>query len=697
MSPWLRWIFPVLLLIVWFVVGGIGGPIFGKLSTVTNNNQASYLPASADSTKVQALAPRFMNTSTIPAVVLVTSNHTLTQTDLGAYAALGQRLHQVSGVVQGGDGVVGPIPSKDHKAVEYIVQISSSTQVKNAIDQLRTVVFAHIPSGSTGYVTGPAGIAADLINAFSGIDGLLVYVTLIAVFVILLLVYRSIILPFVVLMTAMFALSGAGFIVYHGVLWNWFKLNGQSQGILSILVIGAATDYSLLLISRFREALTYHESRVEAMLVALKGCVEPIIASGSTVIIGLLCLLFSDLNSNKSLGPVAAVGIVFALFSALTFLPAMLVLLGRVAFWPFRPRVVDHATRPELVSGVEDQKGLWRHVPHFVSKHARLVWIICLLALGLAVLNVPSFKASGTSQSAAILGKSNAVAGQTALGQHFSAGSGNPVIVIADAPDTAAVVQAMQQTAHLSMVTPVMKPAHAMTVAQPLVVQVQTMVIATLDIQSDSTQAQSVIRTLRSSLARVDRGALVGGQTALSLDSITTSTNDLHKIIPIVLVVILIILMLLLRSVVAPLLLIGSVILSFSATIGISALVFNHLFHFPGSDPAIPLFGFIFLVALGVDYNIFLMTRVREESKKYHTKLGIVRGLSVTGSVITSAGVVLAATFAALGVVPVLFLAQIAFIVSFGVLLDTIIVRTLLVPAVCYDIGKSIWWPFSLS
>ena len=681
-----------MLLMTWFAVGSIGGPIFGKLSSVASNNQASYLPANADSTKVQALAPRFMNTSTIPAVVLVTSNHTLTQTELSTYATLGQKLRPVSGVAQSSDGVVGPIPSQDHKAVEYIVQVASSAKVKDVIDRLRTVVFAHIPAGATGYVTGPAGVAADLIKAFSGIDGLLLYVTLIAVFVILLLVYRSIILPFVVLMTAMFALSGAGFIVYHGVLWNWFKLNGQSQGILSILVIGAATDYSLLLISRFREALTYHESRVSAMLAALKGCVEPIIASGSTVIIGLLCLLFSDLNSNKSLGPVAAVGIVFALFSALTFLPAMLVLLGRVAFWPFRPRVVDHATRPELVSGVEDQKGLWRHIPHFVSKHARLVWIVCLLALGLAVLNVPSFKASGTSQSAAILGKSNAVAGQTALGRHFSAGSGNPVIVIADTSDTAAVVRTMQQTAHLGTVTPV----HAATLAKPLVVQGQTMVIATLDIQSDSTQAQSVIRTLRSSLAKVDKGALVGGQTALSLDSITTSTNDLHKIIPIVLVVILIILMLLLRSVVAPLLLIGSVILSFSATIGISALVFNHLFHFPGSDPAIPLFGFIFLVALGVDYNIFLMTRVREESKKYHTKLGIVRGLSVTGSVITSAGVVLAATFAALGVVPVLFLAQIAFIVSFGVLLDTIIVRTLLVPAVCYDIGKSIWWPFKL-
>jgi len=215
--------------------------------------------------------------------------------------------------------------------------------------------------------------------------------------------------------------------------------------------------------------------------------------------------------------------------------------------------------------------------------------------------------------------------------------------------------------------------------------------------ETDSDEAEATVRSARTTLARIDPDVLVGGTTAIALDTNETATNDLKKIIPIVLAVIFVILILLLRSIVAPLLLIITVVISYVAALGVSALVFNHIFGFPGADASVPLFGFVFLVALGIDYNIFLMTRVREESKKMGTLQGIIRGLGKTGGVITSAGVVLAATFAALGIIPILFLAQIAFIVAFGVLIDTIIVRSLLVPALSYDIGKSIWWPSKLA
>lgn len=692
---------PLLLVLAWVTIGAFGGPRFGKLSQLSTNDQASYLPANADSTKVQNLESQFLTSQKIPAIVLFESSRPLTPAAMQQLLKLNAKLDQVSGIASGPGSIVGPIPSQDHKAAEFLIQLASTSGVNTVIPALRTVVSTNTPTGTTGYVTGPAGIAADLFSAFKGIDGILLYVALIAVFVILLLVYRSIILPFLVLMTAGLALTGAGLLVYHGVNAGWFKLNSESQGILSILAIGAATDYSLLLIARYREALERYQSRWEAILHAVRNAIEPISASAATVVVGVLCLLFSDLNSNKNLGPIASFGIVFAYLAAITFLPALLLLFGRSAFWPFRPKHHPEFVERllELKTGIEDRRGLWHTVPNFISKHARATSVITFTLLALAIFAVPQFKASGVSQTASILDKSNAVNGQQALERHFPAGSGSPVIIIANATKVSAVMSTIAHTANVSAVTPftgTASPSVNPTLLRPLAVNNQVLVEATLGIPSDSLAAQNVIQGLRSKLQAVDPSALVGGTSAIRLDSNNASRSDLKKIIPIVLVVILLILMLLLRSIVAPLLLVGSVILSFGATIGISALMFNHVFHFPGSDPAIPLFGFIFLVALGVDYNIFLMTRVREETKKINTRPGILRGLSVTGGVITSAGIVLAATFAALSVIPILFLAQIAFIVAFGVLLDTTVVRSLLVPALCYTLGSRIWWPSKL-
>jgi len=419
------------------------------------------------------------------------------------------------------------------------------------------------------------------------------------------------------------------------------------------------------------------------MSKTLRAVIEPIGASAATVSLALLCLLFSNLNSNRALGPIAAIGIVFAFAAAMTLLPSILVILGRRAFWPFQPKVDDH---------IDKKLTLWQKIAAFIEKRPRAIWITCLVVLLGFTIGLTQLRANGVSETASILGKSNAVSGQTALSQHFPGGSGSPAELIVPVNETKSVLNTLNNNPGLTGSTVFSNVINN----KPIVKNGTVLISTTLTTAADSNKAEDIITILRSQLDKVSPGTLVGGTTATLIDTNNTDRSDLHKIIPIVLVVIFIILMLLLRSILAPVILIGSVILSFAASLGLSALVFNHLFHFPGSDAAVPLFGFIFLVALGVDYNIFLMTRVREESIKLGTHDGISKGLSVTGSVITSAGVVLAATFAALGVIPILFLAEIAFIVASGVLIDTVVVRSLLVPSLSEDIGKLIWWPSKL-
>ena len=704
-SKWLTILTPAILIIIWFIVAGVGGPTFGKLSSVESNDQASFLPASAESTKVNNLQPNFYNSKSIPAIVLITSTTIISPRDYAPYAALAKDLGNIKGVEQPPTGqptaIAGPIPSKNQKAIEYIVPISDTENVDKVIKSIRTTVASNKPSGTTSYVTGPAGLSADLVSAFGGIDGVLLYVAIGAVFIILLLVYRSIVLPFIVLFTAIFALSGAILLVYLMAKWGWIKLNGQSQGILSILVIGAATDYSLLITARYREAFETYEHKWDAITNAIKHSLEPIAASAATVVLALLCLLFSDLNSNRSLGPIAAIGIIFSFLAAITLLPAILYVFGRYAYWPRHPRInPNHPfdTKGKQATGLEGLTGLWLRIAKIISARPKLTWIVALIVLGLCMLGLPQLKATGVSQTALILSKSEAVDGQKMLGNFFDGGSGSPVVIVANQNKADQTLKAVEATSGISSAFIYSGPVNPMisTMADPIVVNNQVLIEATLKDQADSQAAEDVVKSLRTKLASVGSDALVGGVTAINLDTNTTAQNDLFKIIPIILIVILVILIILLRAIVAPLKLIASVVISYAATLGVAALVFNHLFNFPGADPSVPLFGFVFLVALGVDYNIFLMTRVREESLKIGTRPGILRGLGVTGSVITSAGVVLAATFAALSIIPILFLVEISFIVSFGVLLDTVIVRSLLVPAIAYDMGSLIWWPSRL-
>ena len=738
---WLRILLPTVLVVVWFAIAGLGGPTFGKISDVSTNDQAGFLPASAQSTEVNEWQAKFNDSENIPAIVVFQKDSgTVTDADKLKFDELTTTLEDAKGVAPTVEGempsVLGPTYSEDGEAVEYLVFFDASgEELLSSITDVRAELKDITPTGFTSYVTGPGGLLADFVSGFAGIDGILLIVALLAVFIILLVVYRALLLPILVLLTSVFALSGSILGIYYLALNDIIKVSGQSQGILSILVIGAATDYALLFVARYREALFEVQNKWSALGRAFRGAFEPIFASAATVIAALLCLLFSDLNSNKALGPIAAFGIGFAFLAAISFLPALLAIFGRAAFWPFMPKPGKKKLAPvesNTLPGLEGVRGLWKGVGNLVGKKPRATWIITLVVLLAAVAGLPGLKASGIPQTDFLLGDNiESVDGQDVLAKHFDAGDGSPVVIVADEKKYEAVLAAAEATDGISKAS-VQADAKAMADAYkkaaeeaaatasaafangtatpgsnfqfvrpeiktiPQVVDGKVIINATLKYQADSAAAENVVKQMRTDLVAEDPSVLVGGETAIALDTNETAQADLAKIIPIVLLVIFLILMLLLRSIVAPLILIFTVVVSFAATLGLSAIFFNNVFGFPGADASVPLFGFVFLVALGIDYNIFLMTRVREESIKLGTRPGILKGLTVTGGVITSAGVVLAATFAALGVIPLLFLVQLAFIVSVGVIIDTVLVRTLLVPALAYDIGPKIWWPSKL-
>lgn len=710
-SRWLRIALPLVLVVIWLAGGSIGGPYFGKVDEVSTNDQSSFLPQSAESTQVQERLGDFLGGDAIPALVVFDADGALDRAQLEGVQAVADQLGELEGVQE----VSPAIPSEDGEAAQVVVSIDASGEVTDIVGEVRDLVAADAPDGLSAWVTGPAGFTADLATGFTGIDGLLLLVALGAVFVILVIVYRSPLLPILVLLTSVFALCVALLSVWWLAKAEILVLNGQVQGILFILVIGAATDYALLYVARFREAIGAGRKRWDAATTAWKGAVEPILASGGTVIAGLLCLLLSDLASNRALGPIASIGIAFAMLSALTFLPALLALVGRAAFWPFIPTTGMTELPADLT---QPTRGMWAKLARFVARRARIVWILSTVVLLAASVGVTQLKADGVPASELVLGASQARDGQAVLAEHFPAGSGSPLYVIVpegeapDAVDLVADQAGIDSVAIVSADAPAGQ-ADAAVEGGALVLTAQgppgtpapaptvdgddVMLVATLSDAADSLAAEDTVRDLRAALSGTTLDAVVGGTTAVDLDTNDTSIRDRTVIIPVILVVVLLILMLLLRSILAPVLLIVSVIVSFAAALGVSALVFNEVFGFPGGDPAVPLYGFVFLVALGIDYNIFLMSRVREESIHHGTRRGILRGLVATGGVITSAGLVLAATFAALGVIQILFLVQLAFIVAFGVLLDTFIVRSLLVPALAYDIGKKIWWPSKLS
>ncbi|MFJ6852261.1 MMPL family transporter [Streptomyces sp. NPDC091271] len=681
---------PVFLLLAWLVVGGAFGSYAGKLGEVATNDQAAFLPQSAESTRVIEAQKAFSKQETVPAVVVWTSAEKGEELGPEQRKAATAALASAKGV-PGAAGQVSPaLLSEDGKALEGVVQLRPDLgdELPDALAHVRTLA-EDVPGTVVG-LAGPAASQADLSDAFAGIDGLLLGVALVTVLVILLLVYRSVLLPLIIIIGAVFALGVACAIVYVLADHDIVRVDGQVQGILSILVIGAATDYALLLTARFREELGRKPDKWTAMRAALRESAGPITASAATVALGLLALLLSDLTNNRALGPVGAIGIVCSVLSALTFLPAVLVLLGRAAYWPSGPKKGG----AESGSG---SKGIWSRIAGLVDRSPRKVWAITLVGLLACAAFMPTLNSKGVPLEEIFVNDAPSVAAQETLSRHFPGGSGNPAVVIAAADRSKQVVAAAEEVpgvAGVSVMTASGRPGGG----DPLVVDGRVRIDATLADTADSDAAKETVTRLRDAVHAVPGSeALVGGYTAQQYDTQRTAEHDRNIIVPVVLVIILVILIGLLRSLLMPLLLVATVALNFLATLGISSLVFEHVFGFSGTDSSVPLYGFVFLVALGVDYNIFLMSRVREESLIHGTRQGVLRGLTTTGGVITSAGVVLAATFAALGVIPLAFLVQIAFIVAFGVLLDTLVVRSLLVPALVRDIGPVAWWPGALS
>ncbi len=692
----------VLVVIAWFLITGIFGPLFGKLTSVQENNNSSFLPKGAEATLAADEIEKFAGDTSFnfPTLVLFEGEATP-----AAVAAVNGHLAKVGALTLGGtdatisdyllkDQPIVAFPSQDGKAILVNVPLNGEAigellpndepVLPAVVEALREDVapFAK-EQGLTPYVTGPGGLLGDLFDAFSTIDSTLLLTTLGVVAIILIFVYRSPVLWIIPLLTSLFALSTAGGIIYLLAKENIIDVDGQSQGILSVLVIGAATDYALLLIARYREELHLHENRFDAMKAAYKGVWEPILASGSTVAISLLMLLFSQLTNTASLGPIGAIGIAVSVVTILTLLPALLVLFGRWIFWPRKPL---HDGDDRVLSG------LWSKVANGIGRSPRKAWVITSVVLLALAFTSTTLKADGIGTVDSFTGNPESVVGQKLLLTHFPGGEGDPTQIVTAQGKADAVIDAVSKVKGVSEVAYAVDP-----VTQNVrVVDGKVIINATLDQAPDSVEAGEYIPAIREAAHEADPSSLVGGTSAVYFDVRTANDRDNKTIIPIILFVITLILGLLLRSILSAVVLLGTVVLSFFATLGVCALVFNHVFGFEGGDNSFPLFAFIFLVALGIDYNIFLMTRVREESAKLGTREGVIKGVTVTGAVITSAGIVLAATFAVLGLLPLVPLAQLGFAVGFGVLLDTIIVRSILVPALVHEIGPKIWWPSKL-
>ncbi len=671
---WTKW----LVVGIWLVVMVLAFPLSSKLTGAEKNDASAWLPGGAESTKVLDVQAHFQSPNVYPGVVVYERASGLTAADRAKAAADARMFAGIHGVVPG--QIVGPIESADGKALETILKVDLGTQgwagASKAVDAIRAITNSNA-NGLVSHITGPLGNAADNNNVFKGIDGTLLYTALAVVIVILLITYRSPVLWLLPVVSSGVALITAEAVIYLLAAHAGLVVNAQSAGILQVLVFGASTDYALLIVARYREELRRHDRRHAAMAEALRRAGPAIIASGSAVIVALLTLFAAELNSTKSLGPVLAIGVAVGMLAMLTLLPALLVIFPRGVFWPYRP---------SYGSAEPTSRGVWARVGWSIAPRPRLVWITTAVVLGILALGLTGLKAHGLTAAQGFRGHPDSVIGETVLAQHFPAGAGEPVIVIGNPSAAAPLRAAFAATPGIAGVTP------------PEVLAGHAYLEGTLTSPPDSQAAYATIDRVRAAVHAVPGAdALVGGSTAINLDVERASAHDRNVIIPLILLVVLIILGLLLRALVAPLILTATVVLSFAAALGVSAFFFNHVFGFGGADTSFPLFVFVFLVALGIDYNIFLMTRVREEAIRRDARRGALVGLAATGGVITSAGFVLAGTFAALATIPATFLTELGFAVAFGILLDTIVVRSVLVTALNLDIGRWMWWPSKLA
>ncbi|WP_285691970.1 MMPL family transporter [Actinoplanes sp. NBRC 103695] len=648
---------------------------------MTTDKAVDALPASAESTKVAVLEDSLPGGEDNTFVFVYHRAGGLTYNDRAAvgrhYNALAKRYPPKTAAAAEEDDDGPPIrPSHDGKAMMFTLEVNTAYGPPEEIVGPVRDAAKDRPAGLDLEVTGPAAIDGDLDAVFDGIDLQVFLTTVIVVTVLLILTYRSPVLWFVPLVAVGAAALTSMATVYLLVKGFGIVVDNQNSALLTILVFGVGTDYALLLIARYRETLHHHNNVRVAMIHALRGAAPAIVASAATVIAGLLCLLAADLNSISGLGPIGAAGILCALVAMLTLFPAMLVVLGRWIFWPAIPR---------FSTTLQEKPGLWGRLGAAINRRR---WVATLGSL--AILGVLAVGLTGNTgalrEQDQFLDPPESVTGFTVLRQHFPELGGQPMTIYT-------------RPAYQQQILDIVKRTPGVAQASPGQSSGGWTDISVFPTDAPDTAAEyDTIKRVRTAVHTVTGAeAIVGGPSAENLDTETTTSRDEKLVIPLVLAVVLIVLGLLLRAVVAPLILMATVIVSFAAAFGGSVFVFDTILGFKGLDYSVPLLAFLFLVALGVDYNIFLTSRAREETARLGTRDGMLKALSATGGVITSAGLVLAATFAVLASLPLVMLIEVGFLVAFGVLLDALLVRSILVPAITLLIDRRIWWPSRLS
>ncbi|SPT58261.1 MMPL family transporter [Actinomadura madurae] len=648
-------------LLFWVAVTAVAVPLASRLPDVVQANSSAELPRGAQSTQADELASRFPDGELAPGIIAYVRPSGITPADRAKAEADRRALAPVAA------GTIAPAaPSRDGRALMLTVPLRDGDTLSDQAGKLRDRSRVDAPPGLDIHLTGRAGAALDVGDAFEKVDKRVLLATIVLVTAVLLVTYRSPVLWLLPIVNAAIALQVSGAAVYLlGEHAGLYVADGTST-ILNALVFGISTDYALLLLARYREELRRHEDRHRAMAAALRRAAAPITASAATVSLGLLCLLAARMGFNYALGPIGALGVIGGLVVVMSLLPALLVILGRWVFWPRIPRHGDPAPT----------RGLWDRIGHRVAARPRLVWVgglavLAALAAGCLGIN------TGLDRAHFLTTTPSSTIGERVLAEHYPGGQGRPLQVIAE--DPAPVAAALRQHPGVARVGEP-QPSTDGRLARLDVV---------LTSPPDSEAAKDTVRDLR----RTIPDAVIGAGTASAIDLADAQSHDRRVVIPLILGVVLLILVALLRALVAPLLVIGTVVASYFAALGTAWLLFEYAFGFPAVDIQVALMGFLFMVALGVDYNLFLVSRIREEVAGAGHHAGVLRGLGLTGGVISSAGLVLAATFGVLGLMPVTMMVQIGVLVSLGVLLDTFFVRSVIVPALALDTGTRFWWP----
>ena len=677
-----RWV----TIVVWLVLGAAGAVLHGRLGDVTAPGQSSFLPAHSQSTRVVSqLKSNFRGGESVPLFVVFDRPSGLTAGDRIAIGRIGTRLQRLG--LDGATPVFDPLTtagrnllphgvglvSRDGQAAVIALGINAAQRgaITNAVNRIQKLARGAAPSGLATYITGPAGLAADLDRLAAKAGTMLLVVTVALVLILLFIVYRApllTVLPLIVVGAAYLVVSGIVYLLADG---HLIKIDTESTLLLLVLIFGAGTDYSLLLVHRYREALGAGAPALPALREGVQASAPAIAASGSTVIAAMLVLMFASLESTRWLGPVLAIGIAVMLVASFTLMPAVLSALGARLFWP-----------RQLPRSAQPHQG-WTRVAELVRRRAAV--LAAVIVAGLATLacgNLLSHGTIGVGQGQ--IGKTNYSAGTKVFNRHFPAGLSGPLIVLVQRADAVSVLARLNRLSQIRFAVPAPAQHHGTNLE---------MLVAIPRGNPYTAQASAQFKVIDAAVRRIDPGAQLGGVPAENVDIQQANARDTKLIIPLVLGVVLVILCVLLAAVAAPLYLIATVVASFAATLGLVTLLFTHVFGDDGMAFNLVLVSFIFLVALGVDYNIFLMDRVRREARMAGTREGTLRALTATGGVVTSAGMILAGTFAALTLLPLEPLVQIGAAVALGVLLDTLVVRAVLVPSLTYLAGDRAWWP----